>query len=151
MSFSFENHNKNQFDFKTGASFSLNDTSFSIINDLDRQYTKQDYFGSFDYDVSKKLNINTQFDYLIFNDNKFDSIDNLPLWNAAVSYAFSKNKNNVVKLLFIDLLDKNVDIYRRSTINYFEETTTDSLGRYVILSYTYRLKNQKKRKKLVNG
>lgn len=153
VSLSFENHNKNQFDFKTGASFSINETSFSIINDLDRAYTKQDYFGSFDIDVSKKLNFNTQFDYLIFTDNKFDSVDNLPLWNAAVSYAFSKNKNNLVKLLFIDLLDKNVDIYRRSTINYFEETTTESLGRYVIMSYTYRLGNKKKRKnkKGVNG
>lgn len=152
-SFSVENHNKNNFDFKTGASYTINETSFSIINDLDRTYTKQDYFSSFDIDISKKLNFNTQFDYLIFSDNKFDAIDNLPLWNAAVSYAFSKKKNNILKLLFIDLLDKNVDIYRRSTINYFEETTTESLGRYVIMSYTYRLNNSKKRKgkKGING
>ncbi|MGJ8762205.1 MAG: hypothetical protein ACSHXA_16810, partial [Polaribacter sp.] len=48
-------------------------------------------------------------------------------------------KNNIVKLVLIDLLDKNIDVYRRSTLNYFEETNLQSLGRYVVLSYTFKI------------
>ncbi len=146
FSLSFENYNKSKFDIKTGLSYNINNTVFSLVKDLDRKYTKQQYFSMFDYDVFKKFNINTQFDYIIFTDNKFENKQELPIWNASMSYSFSKN-NNILKLVLIDLLDKNIDIYRRSTANYFEETTTESLGRYVILSYTYRLNNNKRKGK----
>lgn len=52
----------------------------------------------------------------------------------------------MLKLVLIDLLDKNVDFERRSTANSFEETTSESLGRYVILSFIYRLGSGKKEK-----
>lgn len=146
-SLSFENFNKNVFDAKVGASYKINKTHFSVVRDLNRDFATQRYFGLIDYDLTNKININTQFDYIIFSDTKFNSNQKLPLWNASVSYAFTKKKNNIIKLLLIDLLDKNVDIRRRSTINYIEEVTTESLGRYVILSYTYRLNNGKKKKK----
>ncbi|TNJ43714.1 outer membrane beta-barrel protein [Tamlana fucoidanivorans] len=145
FSFQLENSNKSILDIKAGASLSLNHTNFSLDDDLDRKYTKQQYFASFDCQVSNKLNFNTQFDYITFTDNTFTEIQKLPLLNAAVSYAFSKN-NNILKLVLIDIFNKNVDIYRRSTVNYFEETVTESLGRYAILSYSYRLNNNKRRK-----
>lgn len=141
-----ENANKDFLDFKVGASYNLNTTTFSILDDFNRDFTKQQYFTSLNYDASKKINITTQFDYIVYTDNIFESNQKLPLWNAAISYSFSERKNNILKLVLIDLLDKNVDIYRKSTINYFEETTTESLGRYVILSYTYRLNNGKSKK-----
>ena len=31
-------------------------------------------------------------------------------------------------------------------MNYFEETTTESLGRYIILSYTYKLNSSRQKK-----
>ncbi|WP_299556855.1 outer membrane beta-barrel protein [Seonamhaeicola sp.] len=146
VSFLLENTNKNTVDLKFGADYGVNNTAFSLEEDLNRTYKKQTYFSMFDYDVNQKLNFNTQFDYIVFSDNQFDSSLNLPIWSAAFSYNLSKNKNNICKLLLIDLLNKNIDFYRRSTTNYFEETTSESLGRYVILSYTYKLNNSKKKK-----
>jgi hypothetical protein len=37
------------------------------------------------------------------------------------------------------LLDKNIDVERKSTLNFFEETNLQRLGRYVVLSYTFKL------------
>ncbi|WP_446051331.1 outer membrane beta-barrel protein [Zobellia laminariae] len=142
ISATLENNNKSVIDLKAGATYSVNNTSFSIERDLDRKYTKQQYFSMLDCDLSKKVNFNTQFDYFIYTDNAFASSENIPLWNATVSYAFSKQNSHVVKLLFIDLLDKNIDIYRRSTTNYFEETTSESLGRYFIVSYMHKLNSR---------
>ena len=95
-----------------------------------------------DYDFTEKLNFNTQFDYFVFSDNQFATDLQLPIWNMAISYSIGNGPNSL-KLVFIDLLDKNVDFERRSTTNFFEETTSESLGRYMILSYTYRLGNRK--------
>jgi hypothetical protein len=133
-----QNNSKRRVDLKAGATYMVNNTSFSIENDLDRKFTSQKYFGMIDYDFSKRFNINTQFDYIIYTDNGFSIQQEIPIWNAAISYSLSKN-NNIVKLVFIDLLDKNVDVFRRSTLNYFEETNLQSLGRYVVLSYTYKI------------
>ena len=99
-----------------------------------------------DFDLSKRLNFNTQFDYIIYADNNFSIRQELPIWNAAMSYSLT-SKNNIVKLVFIDLLNRNIDVFRRSTLNYFEETNLQSLGRYIVFSYTYRLNNGHKKKK----
>jgi hypothetical protein len=144
---SFENSNKSVVDMKFGANYSINNTSFSLEKSLDRIYQKQEYFSMFDYDLSEKLNMNTQLDYIIFSDNQFTSNLELPIWNAAFSYSFSQRQNNTVKLVLIDLLNRNLDVYRRSTTNFFEETTSESLGRYIILSYTYRLGGSTKNNK----
>ncbi|MDO7173158.1 outer membrane beta-barrel protein [Mariniflexile sp. AS56] len=142
-----ENNNKNVIDLKFGANYSVNNTSFSLEKDLNRTYKKQQYFTNLDYDLSKKLNVNTQFDYIVFSDNQFASNVMLPIWNAAISYNVSKRNSNILKLVLIDLLDKNLDVYRRSTTNFFEETNSESLGRYIILSYTYKLSTGPKKKK----
>lgn len=146
MGASLENSNKNEIDVKIGVNFNFNYTVFSLEEDLNRTYKTQQYYAMFDYDFNKKLNANTQFDYFVFLDNQFVSNIRIPLWNAAISSNVSNNQNHIAKLVLIDLLDKNVDIYRRSTTNFFEETTSESLGRYIILSYTYRLNGGKKRK-----
>ncbi|WP_077402870.1 outer membrane beta-barrel protein [Cellulophaga omnivescoria] len=147
LSLLLENNTKSALDVKAGATYSTNNTTFSIENNLDRKFTKQQYFVMFDKDFTKKLSFNTQLDYLVFVDDKFKSNQKLPLWNSTISYAFSKNKSNILKLVLIDLLDKNINIERRSTINYFEETESESLGRYIILSFTHKLRGTKKKTK----
>jgi len=144
--FIIQNTRKRKIDLKSGAFYSVNNTNFSIDNDLNRKFTTQKYFGMIDLDVTKKLNFNTQLDYIIYDDDRLNIHQELPIWNAAVSYSVSKN-NKIFKLVLIDLLNKNVDIFRRSTINFFEETTSQSLGRYIILSYTYRLNSGNRSKK----
>jgi len=66
-----------------------------------------------------------QFDYFIYSDNQLTTHLQLPIWNMAISYQ-SRNSHNILKLLLIDLLDKNLDFQRRGTTNYFKETTSES-------------------------
>lgn len=145
----FQNHDKKIYDFKIGGDYTVNQTNFSIRQDLNREFTTQRYYDILDYDLSKKFTINSQFDYFVYTDDK--STENntlvLPLWNAALSYSFTPKKNNVIKLLLIDMLNKNVDVHRRSSVNYYEETITESLGMYAVVSYTYRLNNGSTKKK----
>ncbi len=144
---SFENNRKNKYDLKIGADFSKNYTEFSIIEDLNRDFIEQHYFVKFDYDITKKLNANAQFDFFMFSDSSFHSNQEIPYLNASISYALTKNNRAIVKLILIDILDQEIDIRRRSTLNFFEETVNKMLGRYIVLSFSYRLKYQKKSRK----
>ena len=143
---SLENNNKNSIDIKLGADYSINNTAFSVIKNLNRNYSKQHYFTKIDYDISKRLNINSQFDYYLYSDSDFNSQQKIPFLNASIAYLVSQKNNAILKLLFIDILDKNVEIVRKSNINYFEETTNQTLGRYFILSFSLRLNNQNNNK-----
>ncbi len=156
IGFSLENNKKNIFDLKAGVDYSVNHTNFSVEQNLNREFIKQHYYAKFDYDISKRFNINTQFDYFLYADSNFHSNQKIPFWNAGISYAITKQNNGILKLLFIDILDKNIDIERRSNINYFEETMNQMLGRYFLVSFTLRLNgngkkmNNKKRKKNIS-
>lgn len=141
-----QNNKKHSIDLKVGATYRINNTSFSIEKDLNRKFTTQKYFGMVDFDITKRLNVNTQFDYIVYTDNSFSIMQKIPIWNAAVSYSLSKN-NNIIKLVLIDLFNRNIDVFRRSTQNFFEETNLESLGRYIVLSYTYKLNNKNKKRK----
>ena len=134
-----ENNTKDFINLKSGFNYEINKTSFSVIENLDRDYIRKHFYVKFDYDISRILNVNTQFDYCSYKDDTFNSNQKIPFWNVSVSYTFTKNNNGIIKLLLIDILDKNLDIIRKSTVNYFEETTNQILGRYFILSMTMRL------------
>lgn len=144
--FVLENFKKKRFDAKIGANYNINTTRFSIETDLNRSFARQTYFGSFDMKVNKKINFNTQLDYIIYTDNLFSVRQEIPLWNASLSY-FITPKNHILKLVLIDALNRNIDIQRRSTLNFFEETTLQNLGRYVIISYSYKIGTGKRNKK----
>ena len=83
----------------------------------------------------------------MFTDSNFKTNQSIPLWNSSISFTATKNKAGIMKFLVIDMLNKNVDIIKKSTVNYFEETTNQMLGRYFILSFTYRLNSNVKKRK----
>jgi hypothetical protein len=51
-----------------------------------------------------------------------------------------KGKRGNLKFQVLDILDKNIEIERVSSDNYFEETFKKSLGTYAMLSFTYSIK-----------
>ncbi|MBK5208172.1 MAG: TonB-dependent receptor [Flavobacteriaceae bacterium] len=135
---SLSNENKNNIDLTVGANFDVNKTTYSLQK-KNRDYFKQNYFTKLDWDITNSLNFNSQFDYSLYTDNNFDS-QTVPIWNVALEYAFLKGKRGNLKLQVLDILDKDVDIDRSSSANYFQETFRKNLGTYAMLSFTYSIK-----------
>lgn len=135
---SLSNDVKNNIDITIGANYDLDKTTYSL-QDRDRDYFKQNYYSKFDWDITNSINFNTQFDYSLYTDNNFDS-RTVPIWNVAVEYAFLKGKRGNLKFQVLDILDKNIEIDRVSSDNYFKETFKKSLGTYAMLSFTYSIK-----------
>lgn len=71
-----------------------------------------------------------------------DSFDqSSTLLNVGVGYKLLKDRSLEAKLLVSDILNQNNNVSRTVTDIYIEDNHTDTLGRYVILSVSYRLRN----------
>ena len=68
----------------------------------------------------------------------FESQRQVPMWNASASKSIMKNRGTI-ELSARDLLNQGIGIDRRSTLNYIEDVKINSLGRYLMLTFSYSL------------
>lgn len=147
LGISLENNKKEKVDASIGASWDKNYTTFTSGNNADRDFLKQTYYSKVDWNVTNKLNINSQFKYDIYSDSNFGSTEAIPIWNATVAYALTPSNSLNVMISALDILNKSIGLQRSSSDNYFQETQRDVLGNYYMLSLTYNLNGNKGAKK----
>lgn len=95
------------------------------------------------------LNLLNKKGWFIQNDVSFQSYTGLSaglnqqftLWNAAIGKKFLKNKAGELKLSVFDLLKQNQSVTRTVTNNYIEDSQSQVLQQYFMLTFTYNLKN----------
>ena len=66
------------------------------------------------------------------------------IWNGSVAYQFLRDKQAAVTLSVYDILGQRKNIYRNVTGDYIEDVFYNSLGRYGMLTFTYRFNTFKK-------
>ncbi len=68
---------------------------------------------------------------------------------AYISKRFLKGNSGLLKLAIYDIFNQNVGINRISESNYIQDERVSTLSRYVMLSFTYKLRRfgGKKKKK----
>ena len=64
----------------------------------------------------------------------------ISLWNAAIGYKFLKNKQAELRLTVYDLLNQNNSVSRTNTDSYIQDSQTNVLNRYYMLTFTYNFK-----------
>ncbi len=64
----------------------------------------------------------------------------ISLWNAAIGYKFLKNKQAELRLTVCDLLNQNNSVARTNTDSYIQDSQTNVLNRYYMLTFTYNFK-----------
>ncbi|MFA6233862.1 MAG: hypothetical protein WC824_06710, partial [Bacteroidota bacterium] len=67
--------------------------------------------------------------------------DDFLLWNMSLGYKFLPNDAAEIRLTVFDLLKQNNSITRSVTDTYIEDTRTNLLQRYLILTFTWNLRN----------
>ena len=63
------------------------------------------------------------------------------LLNAALGYKFLDGNGGEVRLIMADILNQNTNVSRSITEFYVEDNSSNVLGRYIILNFTYTLRN----------
>jgi hypothetical protein len=64
----------------------------------------------------------------------------ISLWNAAIGYKFLKNKQAEFRLTVYDLLNQNNSVARTNTDSYIQDSQTNVLNRYYMITFTYNFK-----------
>jgi hypothetical protein len=63
------------------------------------------------------------------------------LWNAGIGYHFLRGNGGQVKLMVADILNQNNNLVRTVNELYIEDNLSNTLGRYVLLNFTYTIRN----------
>jgi len=119
-----------------------NYTLFTAATNTDREYLQNTYFTKINWNITKRLNLKTQFKYNLYKDTNYYTDQSIPVWNASVSYTCFKSKSMNIMLSALDILNKNRGIERSSADNYFEESQMEVLSNYFMFSLTYNLNNK---------
>ena len=66
------------------------------------------------------------------------------IWNGSIAYQFLRDKTASVQLSVYDILGQQKNISRTQTASYIQDAIYNSLGRYGMLTFTYRFSTFKK-------
>jgi hypothetical protein len=132
---------KEIFDLNLSADLDQQFTAYEF-DQPDQSFINQTYNAESNLTFLKNYQLSGILEYLIYENKATDFRQEIPLLNLSVSRFVLKNKVGEVKLSVNNLLDKALGVSQIASINYLERQTTNSLGRYVMLSFTYALNKQ---------
>ncbi|MBQ2163833.1 MAG: hypothetical protein II445_04930, partial [Muribaculaceae bacterium] len=60
------------------------------------------------------------------------------IWSGSIAYQFLRNKEASIQISVYDILGQQKNISRTQTASYIQDAIYNSLGRYGMLTFTYR-------------
>ncbi len=118
-----------------------------VINTLQKanDQTYVSYSSQFvlNYMPNSSWVINSDITYQAFQGLSADFNQSYYLWNAGLGYKFSKGKAAELRLTAYDILNQNRSIQRNVTQTYYEDVKTTVLTRYIMLTFSYKLRKFK--------
>ena len=139
LTLSFDNRKKEKWDVSIGGTFRISDAKYSIQSSLNKTYCNLVGFTDIVYTPNENWYFSLTADINRYDASSFDKAISIPLLKAEITRYFLKNKRGVIMLEVFDLLDKNTGIERIREMNYLLERQSNTIGRYVMLTFKYRL------------
>ncbi len=130
-------------DFTISSNSSYYITNNSIQSKLNTSYFNQNSKLKIQVMPWKGLVLQTDLTHQYYDGLSQNYNQNYLLWNAAIGYKFLKNKAAEFRLSVYDILKQNTSLTRNTTVTYYEDVQTNVLQRYLMLTFTYNLKNFK--------
>jgi len=138
-SFSADNRKKKHWDVESGVGVTLTRTWYDIQESLNNSYFDLSWFADLRYTPNDKWHFEFTADVTNYSDLGAGDEFRIPLLRAEVSYSFLANNRGILTLSGYDLLDRNQNVHRISELNYLRETRSNTMGRYLMLTFKYRL------------
>ena len=138
-SVSVDNRKKQKWDVITGIGLTLSNSRYSLQKSLNDRYFDLSWFTEMRFTPNDDWDLEATADVTNYNAESFDKSISIPLLGAQVSHHFLKNNRATLTLRGFDLLNKNTIVQRFGEMNYLREIRSNSIGRYVMLSLTFRL------------
>jgi hypothetical protein len=118
-----------------------------VINDLEsnlsEDYTYQSLGLKLNWSFWNDFIFRSQLSYQQYNGFSENFNEEFTLWNMSLAKKFLKEKQAEIEFRVYDLLNQNTAIARVNKESYIEETRTNVLQQYFMLSFTYTISNFK--------
>ena len=138
VNLTLENRTKDIFDVRVGAQYTFNDVSYSLNKNQNQNYINRSYSANFSYYIGETWEISTGLDYRVYTQQLSGTSTYVPLWQATISKSLLSQRADL-QIVGLDLLNKNQGINFTNSGNSIQEERINSLGRYVMLKFIYRL------------
>ncbi|HVN57567.1 MAG TPA: outer membrane beta-barrel protein [Bacteroidales bacterium] len=139
ISLTLDNRKKDKWDISTGAALNITDSRYSVQRALNNVYHDLSWFSDISFTPSVHFSIKATAELTSYSAISYSGSSFVPIVGAEASYFFMKNQRASFVLAGVDLLNRNTGIQRISDLNYLTEKRSSVLGRYVLLTFRYRL------------
>lgn len=127
-------------DFNMSGNVSYSQVINSIQLGNNQTYMSYNARAAMNFMPNKKWVLNSDVTYQAFSGLSNSFNQSYYLWNAGLGYKFLKNNAGELRITGYDLLNQNRSIQRNVTQTYYEDVKTKVLNRYVMLTFTYKLR-----------
>lgn len=109
------------------------------LNQPDQAFVNSTYTGEVNYTFLKNYQFQTTYNYMIYNNENLGFKEDISMVNISLARSFLKNNKGELKVSVLNLLDENSGVTQSAGLNYIEQQTTNALGRYFMVGFTYTL------------
>lgn len=133
---------KEIFSIDLAANIRNSQTKYADPN-KNQRFLNSTYAAETNITILKNYQFTADFNYYIYNSKTTDFNQTIPILNLWLSRFILKANAGEIKVGVSNVLDKRLNVTQTANSNYLQqETITNNLGRYVMVSFTYALNKQ---------
>lgn len=128
-------------DFSISTRPIWNNSKNTLQTAANSEYLMQNSRVKLNWQIAEGFVLRTDLMHNLYSGLSAGFNQNYWLWNLAIGKKIFKNQRGEISLAVNDLLNQNRNVFRTITESYIEDTQTNALTRFVMLSFTYNLRN----------
>ena len=126
--------------FGLSGNLRFNDISYSIQEEQNQQIQNHSVDASVKWQFLSKSFFESNFNYAVYRNDRFDFNQDIPTWNASVRRIVGKQNRLEIRLAAFDIFNRRVSITQNGTQNYVVRNIAGTLARYFMLSASYNMR-----------
>ena len=147
----FSSNISEKFDFTLSSNSSYSKINNTLQTSSNTTYLSQQSRLKITVNPWKGLVLQSEYTNTYYSGLTSAYNQSISLWNAAIGYKFLKDKQAEFRLTVYDLLNQNNAISRTNTDSYIQDSQTNVLNRYYMLTFTYNFKKYFAKKEETKG
>lgn len=147
----FSSNISEKFDFTLSSNSSYSQINNTLQTSSNTTYLSQQSRLKITVNPWKGLVLQSEYTNTYYSGLTSAYNQSISLWNAAIGYKFLKDKQAELRLTVYDLLNQNNAISRTNTDSYIQDSQTNVLNRYYMLTFTYNFKKYFAKKEEIKG
>ncbi|MBD2714658.1 outer membrane beta-barrel protein [Microvirga sp. STR05] len=130
-----------ELDFTFSSSSNQNYVRNTLPGQVDRQYFRQNTSLRLSWIIVKGVTLQSDVNHQLYSGLSAGFNQNFVLWNASLGKKLGAKQQAEVKIFAFDLLGQNNNIQVNNTAAYTEDVQSNILQRYLMLMFTYNIRN----------